>query len=155
MRCYNHPGSEAVGGCVSCGQLVCRECKVLLGGKIYCNACAERLVQGALVDQSRSWFERHLNWTVVLAWLSLGLVSIIVFASAEAFDPFMLSPLTSLGYILIYVVFTISFVAEAWYLVNKNRSLWWILMPNVVPFGGIVFLCLQNRSQIQGEVPQG
>ena len=43
MTCAYHPDREAAGACVNCGQLVCDECKTALGGKIYCNPCANKL----------------------------------------------------------------------------------------------------------------
>jgi len=42
-NCAYHPDREAVGACVSCGKLVCEGCKTVLGGKIYCNPCADRI----------------------------------------------------------------------------------------------------------------
>jgi len=44
MKCAYHPQADAVGACVNCGRLVCVECKVELQGKIYCNACAEKML---------------------------------------------------------------------------------------------------------------
>ena len=47
MRCAYHPDNEPVGACVACGRLICVECKALLGGKIYCTPCADKIfVQG-------------------------------------------------------------------------------------------------------------
>ncbi len=46
MQCAYHPGNDAVGACVSCGRLVCAECKTVLGGKIYCNPCVEKIYIG-------------------------------------------------------------------------------------------------------------
>jgi len=44
--CAYHPKREAVGACVSCGKLVCAECKTVLAEKIYCNPCAEKMFTG-------------------------------------------------------------------------------------------------------------
>ncbi len=43
MKCAYHAEVDAVGACVNCGRLICAECKTVLGGKIYCNPCAEKL----------------------------------------------------------------------------------------------------------------
>lgn len=43
MQCAYHPDREPVGACVSCGRLICVECKALLGGKIYCTPCADKI----------------------------------------------------------------------------------------------------------------
>ncbi len=41
-NCDYHPERDTVGACVNCGKLVCAECKTILGGKIYCNPCADK-----------------------------------------------------------------------------------------------------------------
>ena len=41
MECYAHPGSTAVGSCVSCGQFVCDVCRVTVEGRIHCKVCLE------------------------------------------------------------------------------------------------------------------
>jgi hypothetical protein len=43
VTCAYHKKVDAAGACVSCGKLVCEECKVTLKGKIYCNPCVEEL----------------------------------------------------------------------------------------------------------------
>lgn len=43
MRCAYHPECEPVGACVACGRLICVECKAMLGGKIYCTPCADKI----------------------------------------------------------------------------------------------------------------
>jgi DNA-directed RNA polymerase subunit RPC12/RpoP len=43
MKCAYHPDREPVGACVACGRLICVECKALLGGKIYCTPCADKI----------------------------------------------------------------------------------------------------------------
>lgn len=46
MKCAYHPERDAAGACVNCTKLVCDECKAVLGGKIYCNPCANKIVLG-------------------------------------------------------------------------------------------------------------
>ena len=49
MQCAYHPDREPFGACVSCGRLICVECTALLGGRLYCSPCADRIfVQGRL-----------------------------------------------------------------------------------------------------------
>ena len=43
MQCSYHPEREPVGACVACGRLICVECKALLGGKMYCTPCADKI----------------------------------------------------------------------------------------------------------------
>jgi hypothetical protein len=48
MKCAIHYDRDAAGACVSCGRLVCVECKTAVGGQIYCNSCVEaRLKSGS------------------------------------------------------------------------------------------------------------
>lgn len=39
IECANHPGREPVGACVSCGRLVCPECRMMAQGKVSCTRC--------------------------------------------------------------------------------------------------------------------
>ena len=41
MKCVYHPDADAVGACVNCGAGVCDTCRVMLAGKLYCQACAD------------------------------------------------------------------------------------------------------------------
>lgn len=41
--CFNHPGREATGACINCGKMICLECRTMLSGKIYCQACADEV----------------------------------------------------------------------------------------------------------------
>ena len=43
MKCAYHPDREPMGMCVACGRLICVECKAVLGGKIYCTPCADKI----------------------------------------------------------------------------------------------------------------
>jgi len=51
-NCAYHPERDSVGACVSCGKLVCAECKTVLGGKIYCNPCADKEFSGVTENTS-------------------------------------------------------------------------------------------------------
>ena len=54
IKCTVHPDREAVGACCSCASYVCLECKVSVGGQIYCNRCVqERLKTGNWPGQTR------------------------------------------------------------------------------------------------------
>ncbi len=43
MQCAFHSDREPVGACVSCGKLVCMECRNLIGGKTYCQPCSDTI----------------------------------------------------------------------------------------------------------------
>ena len=41
--CFNHPARDATGACVNCGKMVCLECRTILSGKVYDQACADEV----------------------------------------------------------------------------------------------------------------
>jgi hypothetical protein len=54
MKCAIHEDREAIGACCSCGRYVCSECKVSIGGQVYCNQCLDaRIRTGAWPAQTR------------------------------------------------------------------------------------------------------
>jgi H+/Cl- antiporter ClcA len=94
-----------------------------------------------------NWFQRHLNWT----WFLASLLGAIIVGAAVGIltaiaDPYGIyytdSTRNGLTSLLSLVV---SIIVGAWALRQKSRSLWWLLIL-FVPFGWIVFLCLENRS---------
>lgn len=96
-----------------------------------------------------SWFERHLNWTMILAFFASFLIVYLVSLFIISVFTYMS---TGIYYFIIYTVniLWILFVG-AWVLRKKMRSLWNLLLL-FVPFGLIIFLCLENRtSNISGE----
>lgn len=50
MNCAYHPDREPVGACVSCGKLICVECKTIIKDKIYCNPCVEKIFAQGIPD---------------------------------------------------------------------------------------------------------
>jgi len=101
------------------------------------------LLVGFLLDQERpaepgkGWFQRHLNWTVVIIWvLLLPLCVIIADIIGIPID------------IIIFVVpILIILPLTGWALKQKNRSLWWLLL-FIIPFLWLVYLGLENRSPV-------
>ncbi len=59
------------------------------------------------------WFQRHLNWTMVLGYLLANVVS------------FMLNRVPPLGTI---AAIAIGLPVAAWVISQKGRSLWWLLL---------------------------
>lgn len=54
MKCYNHKNVDAVGICKDCGIAVCSKCGVLLGGKLLCSGCKERVLNNAKLGGYRN-----------------------------------------------------------------------------------------------------
>ncbi|MEI7904644.1 MAG: PilZ domain-containing protein [Candidatus Firestonebacteria bacterium] len=51
IKCSKHSSNEAVTVCSMCGKGACKECKVRLVGRNYCQSCADDLVKkGAIVS---------------------------------------------------------------------------------------------------------
>ncbi|MFC2019838.1 hypothetical protein ACFLU4_07850 [Chloroflexota bacterium] len=75
------------------------------------------------------WFERHLNWSVILVWLAWYAISALFGFWAWLIGIAVVVPLA------------------AWALDKKKRSMWFLIL-FIVPFGLIIFLCIGNRSDI-------
>ena len=157
MNCDGHTDREAVGACVNCGKPICLECKVVLGEKVYCNACANTLFEMATAAPapSANWFRRHLNWTVVLSWLGAyviafmaGIVVVMVMygRNPNVVEADLEKVLTFTG---VVVALAWLLPTNGWVLRKKGQSEWhliWLL----VPFGIMVLLGLQNRVGVGG-----
>jgi len=52
LNCKYHPDREAQAGCVGCGELVCAECDVLVGGRHFCRKCLAEAADAKLPGAS-------------------------------------------------------------------------------------------------------
>ena len=138
MNCYYHPDHEVVSSCVNCGRLICSECKVELDGKMYCNPCTEKFVAETTVAnraKGLSWFERHLNWTENLSFIS-GILLIYLITEKPVLDLITNSVYSvnlnisqeSLKGILFSFIFIINLAwlvpVNGWVLKKRKKSLW-------------------------------
>jgi len=101
-----------------------------------------------------NWFERHLNWTMVLALVGVYGVNFIIGLAVGLSDPY-LSYGTWFEIGLLIISLAILLLVWGWALRRKNRSLWWLPLGLFglplgvfVPVGFIVLLCLGNKSLI-------
>lgn len=149
MRCAFHSEIESVGTCINCRKYICRDCQTNYNGKSYCKECIVEILstgektRGIIHEQN--WFERHLNWTLVLGAFAIYLaevfiVFLIVLIGISADMPVRLIDII---FVILYLVLTSIHVG--WYLRRKKRRLWWILLW-FVPVGWIVLLCLTNKN---------
>jgi len=149
MNCYLHPEREAEWTCTACGEPVCLECKVVLQNRIYCNPCAEKMYLAALSRKGVSWFEKHLNLTLVAAFLLSELVALTImillapYTDAGLPEEALTTPSwlygSSAGYLFLFPV-------AGWVIRKKARNRWnvlWLLMP----FGIVMLLLLTNMSK--------
>jgi len=90
MKCYNHPKTEAIGVCKTCGKCICKGCTVEQDNKIFCTACStiRANVAGAkynpLGAAGLNLFFPGLGFFYMKEW-GVGLLFIIVVIVASFF----------------------------------------------------------------------
>ncbi|MDH5781887.1 MAG: zinc-ribbon domain-containing protein, partial [Dehalococcoidia bacterium] len=116
--------------CPNCGKEVSEDTN-------FCPKCGKRLIKtqseqpatSALykevsageLGKRMNWFERHLNWTMVLAWVGAGVIAFIVGFLAGLADPYASEDeLSAIGFVIGLVV---SLLVGRWVLRKKNRSM--------------------------------
>ena len=135
----------------------------------FCPQCGQRLIGLPLEEKQRSipkpeayltesstipkpesppkesnWFERHLNWTMVLAWVGTYPISFIVGGLAILTDPYISDDILSgIGFTIGLIV---SIAVGQWVLRKKNRSMWWLLISPT-----IFFLLIGNKSPTKSQ----
>ncbi len=82
-----------------------------------------------------SWFKKHLDWTLFI--VGAIATTLFVFVIIEGYDFF--AYLIHLG-ILLPTCF--------WYLDQKGRSLWWLLLIFITPIGWIFICGLTNKGYL-------
>ncbi|MBA7503107.1 hypothetical protein ES706_01714 [subsurface metagenome] len=117
--------------CPNCGKEVSEDAK-------FCPKCGKRLIKtqseqpatSALykevsageLGKRMNWFERHLNWTMVLAWVGAYVIAFAVVFFAALVDP-SISDETAEG-IGVVIALVVSLAVGYWVLRKKNRSMW-------------------------------
>jgi len=101
-----------------------------------------------------SWFERHLNWTVVLSWIAAWMFSYI-FGWTWGWGSAQISPVIRdgvlgewTGLVGLAGASLIVLFATGWALRKKNRSLLHLLWYLLTWVGAIILLCLKNQSEV-------
>jgi len=140
---------ELVKYCPNCG-------KAGIEGMKFCPQCGQGLTSFDLEEKQRSvqkpeaplkemnWFERHLNWTMVLAWAGSYLIVFIVWLLVILADPYISDD--ALGGISVIVSLIVSIAVGQWVLRKKNRSLAWLLI-----CWTWFFLLIDNQSFMRDE----
>lgn len=120
---------------------------------------AVKAVKQVLKSQAtgENWFQRHLNWTWVFAQWAVGLIlyivvtvfvtSLVVSGPNFPSEASFFASISVIQMIVLVLQLIAVFGVGAWVLRRKDRSLGWLLII-LVPFGWIVFLCLENRSEL-------
>jgi hypothetical protein len=136
--------------CPSCG-------KSEIQGMKFCPQCGQRFTGTDLAQKQSyvhrpevfpkketSWFERHLNWTMVLAWLGTYLVTFIVASLVILANPYVSED--TLTAILVIASLAVVIAVGQWVLRKKNRSLAWLLI-----CWTWFFLLIENHSLLRDE----
>ena len=73
-----------------------------------------------------NWFQRHLNWTYVLGWLLTLVLCLILGFVMVMIDPNISDDdLEVMGNLVGGVIML---VVSGWVIIQKGRSLWWLLL---------------------------
>ena len=122
----------------------------------FCPQCGESLTGFGSEEKQRqvhrpevfpnksSWFERHLNWTMVLAWLGTYIVTYIVASLVLLANPYVSDD--SFAAILVITNLAVVIGVGQWVLRKKNRSLAWLLI-----CWTWFFLLIENHSFMRDE----
>lgn len=138
----------------------------------YCNLCQTSFLKTTADDalfltdagpsspnSRQNWFQRHLNWTwvlaqaavfcLVIAWI---LVFVLFFKRTDGTDAGSLGTAIAAALMSWNFAWLLSmlapFIAGAWVLSKKSRSYAWLLIL-LVPFGLIFFLLLGKGKQLK------
>ena len=114
------------------------------GTPTFCRICGLRL--GQAQRAGTNWFQRHLNWTLVIALVVINAATFVIICLAYYYmveeDADGVYGLCVIANILLTAV------SGGWVLSQKGRSLLWLLLS---PFwiGWVVWLALDNKKQPQ------
>jgi len=91
-----------------------------------------------------AWFEKHLNWTVLLAWILTLCIVLTVDFGLVATDSYMSKEdLAAAGIGVCLLVLPASW---GWVLRRKRRTLWWLLPALFLPSGFLCLVRLENQT---------
>ena len=121
----------------------------------FCPHCGQRLLGLDLEEKGRSiakpeaplkgmsWFQRHLNWTMVLAWVGTWVLTYLIWFFMALTRPDLFEGLAPAIGLIVY--FAVSIPVGWWVLREKNRSPAWLLI-----CWTWFFLLISNRNPIRG-----
>jgi hypothetical protein len=94
-----------------------------------------------------NWFERHINWTMVIVWF------VIPLAWAAAAIPIMIaygetSIATAVLAIILLIISFLCLFTAIWGVNKKGRDGRWVLAFFIPYIGWIVLLALKNKNYV-------
>lgn len=92
-RCFRHGSREAIGLCVTCKKFYCRECLVVLEGKLTCSNCivveTEEVTRPSFFKKAFMVF--RLGWGIFVLWFLFYCVGRVLLAIPDMFHASFLS----------------------------------------------------------------
>jgi hypothetical protein len=116
MKCFRHPGNEAVGICKYCGKGMCTECSRDTGVGVVCTPQCEEEVRAlkAFMDGNKRVLQltpqTHLRNSIFFA---LSGLAFIFFSTLHQEDPFL--------FLLMVVSGVIMLVGAAFFFINSRK----------------------------------
>lgn len=89
------------------------------------------------------WFEKHPNWTVIIAWVIAWVVLLIAV--------YIVDPNSYMVWFIVIICLGLVYGSLVWNLKVKHRS-YFNLLYLLVPLGMIIILCLQEKQKEKMEV---
>jgi hypothetical protein len=86
-----------------------------------------------------NWFQRHLNWTLIFNYAGAWLVAVVLVQILS----------DTVAILSIFVLAAWSLGVSGWFLKQKGRSLWNLCWMFLGWIGFIIFLCLENRTELK------
>jgi len=131
--------------CPSCGRQVsesarfCPKCGFVLEPGVIAVPPTQPPPVEAIGWDRKNWFERHLNWTMVLTWVGIYPVFLLAVLSAALADPTLSEgTATAIG---AGIGLLVPIPVAYWVLRKKKRSMWWLLICH-----SVFFLLVSNKS---------
>jgi hypothetical protein len=94
-----------------------------------------------------NWFERHLNWTLIISWI----ICMPIYGALGSVVVYDIEPSGGVVSGIISVIFLGLFLWTAvWVVKQRNQSLLWLSILILPILGVILLMVLDNNKQRQG-----
>lgn len=102
MNCDRHPEREGVASCIICGRILCEECRLKLGGKNYCERCADKLFRERVESGEEKRKGMGLGVKILISILIiLGILAVLSYLIYSVYlAPYYGSPENVLGILM-------------------------------------------------------
>lgn len=83
------------------------------------------------------WLNRHLNWSYMMGLVLLSILLGLVMWNSKV----------EMGELLVWfgAYYVVLLALQSWFLTEKSRSLWFLLLNLVPSFGSLLCLALENK----------